>query len=318
MKQLSNKIYSRFFYEYGRTKNYLKAYKLILKTFYYKECYFGPFVGEFGHLLSHVIPFISYLHSKGIKVHYCGPSIHFPYFFDDTGNPIFHSFHELRDFYSEVSPICNDQFYPQDVKVEIESFILSAKNSGLPFWDIRSREFYFDTFCRWEYLNGFIKIYRKRKNKKEISENSVVVFARKKGEYSPVRGEDWDFQKLINEIKNLTQKVYVLGHPAFSHQIEASDNVEVILTSDNAVILEKCSKADLIINQLSGTHYLGIYTNTRVLLLLKGQIDYSNIIKDRNFRKKLKEKFPLEYAYSFEDVKTVVLNINNHEHNKIN
>lgn len=310
MTSLITKTYQRFDFELNRSRNYLKAYLLFLKTFFYKECYFGPFVGEFGHLLSHVIPFISYLHSKGIKVHYCGPEIHYPYFFDNDNKLIVNSFQKLRDFYSEVSPIANDQIFPDDVKKDINNFINKAQSSGLPFWDIRTREFYWNTFCRWEYLNGFIKIYRPENKKNINTESSVVVFARKKGEYSPVRGEDWDFQELVNEIKSLVPKVYVLGHPAFSHIIEETDNVEVTLTSDNSLILEKCKKADLIINQLSGTHYLGIYADTRVLLLLKGEIDNSNIQKDNKFRKKLKEKYPLEYAYSLEDVKSVVANLN--------
>ena len=53
---------------------------MLKKSIQKKECYFGPFVGEFGHLLSHVIPFVSYLNELGIKITYVGPEIHKPLF----------------------------------------------------------------------------------------------------------------------------------------------------------------------------------------------------------------------------------------------
>lgn len=304
-------IITRLIFYAKKAFNYLKAYSLILQTFYYKECYIGPFVGEFGHLLSHIVPFISYLHSKGVKVHYCGPGIHEAYFVDDNGQPILESFHKLRDFYNEVSPVCNDQIYPDDVQQDIRKFIQLAEHSNSPFWDIRSRDFYWDAFCNWEYRNGFIKTYRPNIKRNIGPKDAIVVFARKKGNPTLVRGEDWDFQELIDEIKDLSNKVIVLGHPAFSHQIKDSKNVEVRLTADNTVTLDTCLRAKLIINQLSGTHYLGVYTDTRVLLLLKGEIDYSNINKDSKYRRKMKERFPLEFAYSIDDVKKIVQSLSN-------
>ncbi len=306
MIRFFKKVKARLRYEKSRTKNYIRAYWLFLMSLYHKECYFGPFVGEFGHLLSHIVPFISYLHSKGVKVHYCGTEIHKAFFSDDKERPIVASYFGLRDFYGEVSPMCNDQLYPDDVREEICKYINKATNSRVPFWDIRTRAFYWDVFCKWEYLNGFVKVYKKEKTKTQNSQKTIVVFARKKGNPSPVRGEDWDFQKLIDAIKDMVYRVVVLGHPAFSHEIKSSKNVDVFLTTDNSIILENCSSADLIINQLSGTHYLGVYTNTRVLLLLKGKIDYSNINKDRRYRKKLNEKYPLEFAHSIEDVKAII------------
>ena len=48
----------------------LKIFYLYLKTLLFKKCIVGPFVGEFGHLLSYIIPFISFLNSKGVKVSY--------------------------------------------------------------------------------------------------------------------------------------------------------------------------------------------------------------------------------------------------------
>jgi len=301
-----------------RIKNYLKCYYLWAYTLYHKECYFGPFVGEFGHLLSHVVPFLSYMYSKGVKVHYCGPVIHLPYFYDNHNHLIVSNYFKLRDFYSEISPECNDQIYPADIKPVIDEFVYLAKNSNLAFWDIRTRSFYFDTFCRWEYINGFIKTFKFNKINKINHFSSIVLFARKKGTYSPVRGEDWNFSELISEIKEYVHKIYVLGHPAFSHKLESEDNVEVILSSDNTIIIDKCIHADMILTQLSGTHYLGVYTDTRVLLLLKGKIDYSNIKKDRRLRRHMGEKYKLEYAFSIADVKNILTNLKQNENAKPN
>src|ERR1700759_2266664 len=57
-----------------------KAYKDI-NSFYKKaleekECYYGPFKGEFGHFLLHNLPFLSCLHQQGVKINYCGMELH--------------------------------------------------------------------------------------------------------------------------------------------------------------------------------------------------------------------------------------------------
>ena len=288
---------------------FIKSYILLIKTLYKGECYFGPFVGEFGHLLSHIIPFVTFLHSRGVKVRYCGPSIHKPFFYDQCGIDITYTYLELRDFYSEVSPVCNNQVFPNDVKSKVDNFCIDAFNSNLPFWDIRDFFYYWDVFCKWEYFNNFISIYKHVKV--NISEKSVVLFARKKGSYTPVRGDDWDFQSVVDNIKNLVDKVYVLGHPAFSYNIKSDSKVEVLLTSDNNVIIDKCKRANLIINQLSGTHYLGVYYDTPVLLLLKGKIDYSNIKKDMKYRKLLGAKHDFIFVHNINDLKLKINEISN-------
>jgi len=296
-------------YYFKVIKGFIKSYILLIKTIYKGECYFGPFVGEFGHLLSHIIPFITYLHSKGVRIHYCGPSIHKPYFVDQYGNPITYTYFELRDFYKEVSPVCNNQVFPKDVKSLVDNFCIDASNSNLPFWDIREIFYYWDVFCKWEYFNNFVSIYKHPKV--NTSQKSVVLFARKKGSYSTVRGEDWDFQSVVDNIKNLVDKVYILGHPAFSYDIKSEKNVEVLLTSDNSITIDICKKANLIINQLSGTHYLGVYYDTPVILLLKGKIDYSNIKKDSKYRKLLGEKRDFIFVHNLNELKLKINQICN-------
>ena len=304
MKTLIRRISTKFVNRYNRYKNYFIAYGLMFRTLYYKECYFGPFVGEFGHLLSHVVPFLSYLHSKGVKIYYCGPEIHSTFFVDDLGKTIITRYYPLRDFYSEISPICNDQLYPDDVNEKINIFIEEAKNSKYPFWDIRTRDFYWVVFCNWEYSNNFVKVYDLSKVYKSNNENSVVIFPRKKGAvYSPYYGSPWDFKEVANSIKHLFDTVYIIGHPSFSADIKSFDNVKTHFTNNNKEIVQICSNSKLIINQFSGTHYLSIYTQTPVLFIYHGQIRLPKIVaKGNRIREKLGDKQGISFAHSTKEI----------------
>ena len=76
-----------------------------------------------------------------------------------------------------------------------------------------------------------------------------------------------------------------------------------MLTTNNQLILDECKKSKFIINQLSGTHYLGLYSNTPVILLMKGpDIDYSNFLKDLNYRLKLKPESKIYICSSENDL----------------
>ena len=250
-----------------------KIFYLYLRTLLFKKCIIGPFVGEFGHLLSYIIPFISYLNSKGIKVSYCGPAIHKPFFYDENKNLIVENYFELRDFYNEINPFCNDLIIPDDLIPDINNFIVNSKKSNKPFWNISNRIFYWEVFCRFIYFFGFLKIHDLSKNYVSKKENSVVVFPRKKGaSYSPFYGEKWDYSEVINCLKDLFDKVYVVGHPAFSHKLSSYENVIVKITNNNHDVLNICSKSKIIINQFSGTHWLSAYTNTKTIFLFKGKI----------------------------------------------
>lgn len=113
--------------------NFRKAEKRLKETLQKKECYYGPFKGEFGHFLAHNLPFLMYLRSKGVKIHYCGMALHKPFLVDDNCNSIIHDYRELRDFFSEVSPSSNNTVPPADVREEIAKWEKEAHQSGLPF-----------------------------------------------------------------------------------------------------------------------------------------------------------------------------------------
>jgi len=292
------------FLKYDITKWFYfnKSDLLLNDTLIKKECFFGPFVGEFGHLLSHIVPLLSYLKEKGVDVHYIGPAIHKAYFYDSKSNLIVKSYTDLRDFYSEVAPRCNDQIFPDDVKHQISIFKNDAKKSDLPFWDISKKSYYWFGICLWMYEKKYLHIYTQFSGVKKL--NQIVLFARKKGSHSDVRGDDWDFQEVIDHIINNTNyNIIILGHPAYSHVLKESKRVRSILTNDNKVILEECSKSKFIINQLSGTHYLGLYSDTNVILLLKGNnIDYSNYLKDLKYRLLLNPSIDLLKSSSLNDI----------------
>jgi hypothetical protein len=215
-----------------KTTNYFRLYVLLARTLIKKECYLGPFVGEFGHLLSHIVPFVSFLSSRGVKVHLCGPKIHKPFFKNEKGLVIYESYQELRDFYSEVTPHCNDPLYPVDVQNDINLFISKSKINGSVFWNLLNRSLYWDGFCTWMYHNKFLKIYKFKNSieKHSYSKPCIVIFARKKGSHSMVRGDDWDYNELISKIKDHCHKITILGHPAFSHKFNETQKVKVLIT----------------------------------------------------------------------------------------
>ena len=225
----------------------------------------------------------------------------------------------MRDFYDEFPPFCNDQNYPDDVRLIINQFIKKAKNSNLAFWDIRSREFYFDNFRGWAYHNNFFNTYKLSKVKLKRRKPVIALFTSFKKGVNPIdkdqilyenyRGEDWDYNVLIKSIIDHVSKIYVIGHPAFCEKIKPTQKVVNAITNNNSEIFDKCIESDYIITPMSGAHYLGIYAKTKVIILLKVKnLDFSNINKDKLYRKKMGEDYPLIVC---ENKKSVIDNLKN-------
>ncbi len=238
-----------------------------------KECRYGPFRGEFGHLLGHILPFVSYLHSIGIKVDFCGMEIYEPFFVDESGQSIVRSYKPLRDYFSESKPKSNISVEPDDVKEVSQRFLRESRMDSIPFWDISDDDYYFYSFRWWILKNKFMRTYDLSKVYKTKDEKSCVIFPRKKKKTElsvKNNGDDWDYCEVAKAVSPYFDKVYVIGHPAFSHSLNSFDNVEVSIANDNKFILEKCSNAKLIISQHSGTVYLGEYTKTQVLIIYRG------------------------------------------------
>jgi hypothetical protein len=288
----------------------LRANILFYRTLARKECYFGPFTGEFGHLLGHNLPFITYLYSRGVKVHFCGMEIHRPFFIDEQGNEIVASYLSLRDFFDQSLPTCNSAQGPDDINIITAKFVETAKKSKLPYWDNSDFEYYFNFFRWWILKRGYLKIFNLSKQYKIKQINSVVIFPRKFNVKSNSavqllnNGEVWNYYEVAKTASEYFEKVYVIGHPSFSDvNFESFENVEVCITNNNSKILELCSNSRLIITQHSGTVYLGEYTNTPVLIIYKGGRVIGDIEITKKFKSGLGSRHEFKYAFNFSDLK---------------
>lgn len=306
------KIYTKILYPLKVTSYKIRWSLLLFKTLLLKKCYFGPYTGEFGHLLGHNLPFIAYLYSKGVKVEFCGMEIHKPFFVDETGNSIVHSYLPLRDFFAEYPPSCNQATsLPADVKVICDSFISKAKRSFYPYWDNSNKDMYFYYFRWWLLRKNLLKTYDLSKVYKTDHKKSLVIFPRKWNPNFPNKIDDqtrnnglnWNYYDVSKLASKYFDKVYVIGHPVFTLvDFNSFDNVEVIITNDNKIILEKCSNASLLISQHSGTVYLGEYTDTPVLIIYNGGREVGDIEITTEFKNSLGEKYNFQFAFSLEEI----------------
>jgi hypothetical protein len=294
---------------YNEARWTLRANLTLYRTLIKKECYYGPFTGEFGHLLGHNLPFIAYLYSKGVKVHFCGMEMHRPFFIDENGQEIVSSYLSIRDFFHQSLPNCNTAVEPVDINAITSKFAKTAKESGIPYWDNSEFNYYFDFFRWWILKKGFMKAPDLSKVYKTENTNSVVIFPRKFNVNSNPEvqlvnnGEQWDYSRIAKIASEYFDKVYVIGHPAFSDvSFDSFENIEVQITNDNSRILELCSNSRLIISQHSGSVYLGEYTNTPVLIIYKGGKSIGNIEITRQFKAGIGTKHPFRYAYSYEEI----------------
>ena len=86
-----------------------------------------------------------------------------------------------------------------------------------------------------------------------------------------------------------------------SAELIGEGNIEVCLSTDNRVVIEKCCNAELIITQHSGAVHMGCYTGSDVLLIFNGKPPIKGLIDTLRFRVQLNPK-PLHYAFSEEEI----------------
>lgn len=265
------------------------------------ECYYGPFVGEFGHFLLHNLPFMMYLHKNGVRIRYCGMDIHRPFMKDENGEPIVAEFHALRDFYGEVKPSANATIPPKDVQEEIESFRKEALKSGLPFLDISNSELYWNglrnlQIGRWQHVYDLSAVYGEGKK------NTAVIFPRSKGAATTENnGGPWDYAEVARAVSPWFDKVYLVGHPSLSAAVEVGGNIEMKVSDDNADTLRYCAEARLIITQHSGAVHIGGYVGTPVLIIYNGEPPIRGLFDTIRFRRHIAE-LPLRYAFDLDAV----------------
>ena len=285
---------------------------LLARTLARKRCYFGPFTGEFGHLLGHNLPFAAYLHSRGVKVEFCGMEMHRAFFVDEQGSDLTASYLGLRDFFAEFPPSCNMATgLPEDVKPLTEAWIDKAKQSGEAFWWYYDKDLYFYYFRWWLLKKGLHRTYDLSKVYGKGKTDSVVIFPRKWNVNFPHKIDDqtrnnglnWDYREVARLAAQQFGKVYVIGHPVFtSVEFPSFDNVEVIITNRNEVILEKCCEARMIISQHSGSVYLGEYTDCPVLMIYKGGREIGDLGMTNTFKRALGTKYDFRFAFSEEEI----------------
>ncbi len=279
--------------------------RFLSETLKKKACYYGPFVGEFGHFLLHNLPFLTYLHRNGVKIHYCGMELHRPFLVDESGNSIIHEYTALRDFFSESKPSANHVILPDDVEEVVQKFKSKARASGLPFLDISRKDMYWFTFRNWQ-LNGKQSKYRIANEPRVSSRKSVVIFPRKKGgDFTPNNGGPWDYAELARKVSPYFDDVYLVGHPTLSADVEVGGNIQLKVSADNSETIKYCAQADLIITQHSGAVHIGAYVDTPVLIIFNGQPPIKGLIDTIRFRKNI-AKHPLNYAFDLDEIVTFV------------
>jgi len=275
-------------------------YKNVLKE---KECYYGPFKGEFGHFLLHNLPFLVHLHKKGVKIHYCGMALHKPFLIDENGDSIIYKWYPLPDFFAEAKPSANETILPPAIEKLVVDFREKAKDSKKPFLDISDKDMYWFVFRNWQ-LKGKQAIYDISKVYSEQKLNSCVIFPRKKGgDVTPNNGGPWDYAEIAKTVSPFFDKVFLVGHPSLSANVETSGNIELKVSSDNADTLKYCAEANLIITQHSGAVHLGAYIKTPVLIIFNGVPPIKGLIDTIRFRKNLSSQ-SLNYAFNLAEIKT--------------
>ena len=221
------------------------------------RCIVGPFVGEFGHMLVHVLPFLNYLHSQDINVTFFGFEEHKAFCVNDLGEPTVVDYIGIPDYFKSGVPDYNKLELVTDshIKQLALDFVISSSKSGVPFYDISNHAIYYNQWWPWWFGKGYGKYYPIKKvfNPEGIVENAIALYTRKKP--GAAAGPDWDFDLLLKAITPFVDTVYVVGHPEQSISLKG-DKVLNVITKSNAKILTAVSKCKLVISPNSGSAYV--------------------------------------------------------------
>jgi len=257
-----------------------------------KECYIGPFWGELGNFLLHFLPYVSYLKSKGVKVHACYIENCSSFMVDDAGKRLCEEDVLLRNFFAEVRPAGNRVVNPPaDILKKLSEFAAKAKTSGFPFLNLSDNDLYWYVFRNWQ-LNGKQVLYPLEKVFGSANtKNNVVIFPRKKGgAYTPNNGGEWDYMKLAKTLAPFFDTVIFTGRPDMSAEVHEDGNIKLQLSDNNEDILKSCAGARLIVTQHSGAMHIGSYVNVPVLLIFNGKLPVKGLDDSDRFRENIKRK----------------------------
>jgi hypothetical protein len=287
---------------------FMAANRKLRTTLKIRECYYGPFKGEFGHFLAHNLPFLMFLHSKGVKINYCGIQIHEPFMVDETGKSIVSSFVKLRDFYSEVIAKGNSTVLPKDVETVVQGFCKEATASGLPFWNIGDEYYYWFIQRNWLSKKN-TSVYNLNKAYKIEKENACVIVPRTKSSTANHNnGEPWNYDEVVEIALLSFDKVYLCGHPSQVADLTIKNSrVVSAVSTDNNEIIKRVAASKVLITQHSGVLYLGEYTNTDVVLIYKGgekPSDIGSLNNTLHYKKQFNGNSQLRFAFTLQQLKS--------------
>lgn len=269
-------------------------------------CRVGPFEGEFGHVLGHVLPFVRYLYDRNVAVDFCGLDIYKPLFVDEQGRSIVKRYVDLREAFHESPPFSQGQLSaPTDVVATRDSFIMEARHSPIPFWDISDFDYYFNRFRWWLLYQGCVHTTRFSELYKSPPENACVLFARtNKVILRENNGDPWDYRETVDRLAVSFDKVYVAGHPAFTAKLDDHPRVTTCITTDNRKIMETCSKSRLIVTPHSGACYVGPYTDCSVIVIYQrdGCRTIGNFEDTVRTFQALGGRWPLQCAFTLDEL----------------
>ena len=272
------------FSSYGQLNSF---HRNALKT---KECYIGPFWGELGNFLLHFLPYIAYLHDKGVKVNACCVENYTSFLIDEEGKPLCKDLTLIRNFFSEVRPSGNTIIPPADVWQKFEEFRKKARLSGNALLDLSDNDLYWYAFRNWQ-LNGRQKLYKLEKKFKTENKNNVVIFPRKKGgDALSIMVMNGIICAWPEQMSPFFSNVIFTGRPDMSAEVKEERNIKLQLSNDNNDILKSCASAKLIITQHSGAMHIGSYVNVPVLLVFNGKLPVKGLDDSDRFRKNIGRK----------------------------
>lgn len=278
-----------------------------------KKIYVGPFVGEFGNFLGHVLPFLCFLNERNVEINFYGMELLKPFCVDTNGH-LFTNYFPLSSIYGESSVSGNSALLSKDIEAQIKEYGFKKK-SFLEKIDIGNRFFYWYVY-REIVAKKYALTYDLSPNFKNvelISKTICAIFPRMKGATSSHNnGGQWDYNGLIEKLIDHYDLIYIVGHPAFVQGINDHPKVVNLISSDNKKLLEVCANANCIISQHSGVIYLSAILQKPYVLLYRGGKSPTDIGSFNNtlyYLNSMKSPYQIEFCYEPEEIEKLVIDI---------
>jgi hypothetical protein len=285
----------------------------MIATMGMRRCSLGPFDGELGHLLGHVLPFATYLKSRHVDVSFCGLKIYEPFFKDSSGASLVSHYTPLRESFNSSQPSSQSQTAaPPDVTAVKNDFIRRSSRSFAPFWNLTDVNYYFYRSRWWILKKGYMKSTDLTPVYGTTPENACVIFTRRKASNRMNHGDDWNYNDVIDRLASHFSTIYVAGHPDLSQSVSQRPNVKSCVTADNQTILRACCNSRLIVTPHSGAVYLGPYSNTPVMIIYQrdGSRDIANFEPTLKTYRALGATQPMFVATSLDEVSNLASQVN--------